>query len=123
MLLELLRTKPADRLIADSQKEEHRLRKTLSAWDLTILGVGAIIGAGIFALSGIAAAGGADRPGAGPAITISFVLAAVTCGLAVLCFAGLASMIPVAGSAYTTPTPRWASSWRGSLVGTWCSNP
>jgi APA family basic amino acid/polyamine antiporter len=65
------------------------------------LGVGAIIGAGIFATIGTAAAGDASRPGAGPALTLSFVLTAVVCGFTALCYAEFASMVPVAGSAYT----------------------
>ena len=75
---------------------ENGLKKTLSARDLTILGVGAIIGAGIFVLTGIAAA-----KYAGPAIVLSFVLAGIACSLAALCYSELASMIPVSGSAYS----------------------
>ncbi len=72
------------------------LKRTLGSWNLVALGIGAIIGAGLFSLTGIAAA-----ENAGPAVTISFVLAAVACGFAGLCYAEFASMIPVAGSAYT----------------------
>ena len=75
---------------------ENGLKKTLSARDLTILGVGAIIGAGIFVLTGIAAA-----KYAGPAIVLSFVLAGIACALAALCYSELAAMIPVSGSAYS----------------------
>lgn len=75
---------------------ENGLKKTLSARDLTILGVGAIIGAGIFVLTGIAAA-----KYAGPAIVLSFVFAGIACALAALCYSELASMIPVSGSAYS----------------------
>jgi len=74
----------------------HDLKRTLSAWNLVALGIGAIIGAGLFSLTGIAAA---DH--AGPAVSISFVIAAVGCAFAGLCYAEFASMIPVAGSAYT----------------------
>ena len=103
------------------------MKRTLTAFDLTCLGIGAIIGAGIFALAGTAAAGeqvqfssiwktpvlsfmqswmsGADvvmgRPGAGPAVALSFIVAAIACGFAALCYAELAAMIPVSGSAYT----------------------
>jgi APA family basic amino acid/polyamine antiporter len=68
---------------------------------LTLLGVGAIIGAGIFSTVGEAAAGGSNHVGAGPALVLSFVLVAVACGFAALCYAEFASMAPVAGSAYT----------------------
>jgi APA family basic amino acid/polyamine antiporter len=122
----LLRTRGIDALIAASEEPENRLRKTLGPWSLTALGVGAVIGSGIFTLTGTAAAGRIDkiesvlhatildlavngthagsmmgRPGAGPAITISFLLVAVACLFAGLCYAELASMIPIAGSAYT----------------------
>ena len=123
---QLLRTKNIDKLIADSEAPEHRLRKSLGPWSLTALGIGAVIGSGIFTLTGTAAAGKVDkiesifhatvldlilhgthgvsmlgRPGAGPAITLSFVLVAIACLFAGLCYAELASMIPIAGSAYT----------------------
>src|SRR4029078_11677857 len=75
---------------------EHKLKRELSAWDLTVFGVGVIIGTGIFVLSGQQAA-----LHAGPAVVISFILAAVACGLAALCYAEFASTVPVAGSAYT----------------------
>lgn len=75
---------------------ENQLKKTLTAKDLTVLGVGAIIGAGIFVLTGIAAA-----KYAGPAIVVSFILAGIACALAALCYSELASMIPVSGSAYS----------------------
>jgi len=120
------RTKNIDQLIAAAEAPERRLRKTLGPWSLTALGVGAVIGSGIFILTGTAAAGetlsyhsilhapvldllrhgtGAvstiGRPGAGPAISLSFLLTAIACGFAALCYAELASMIPIAGSAYT----------------------
>ena len=79
------------------------LEKTLGVWDLIILGVGAIIGSGIFAVVGIAAAGSADgaSPGAGPALIISMVVAAIACVFSALCFSEFASMIPVSGGAYS----------------------
>jgi basic amino acid/polyamine antiporter, APA family len=122
----LLRTRSIDALIAASEEPERRLRKTLGPWSLTALGIGAVIGSGIFTLTGTAAAGKVEkvesvlhatvidlalhgthagsmlgRPGAGPAITLSFILVAIACLFAGLCYAELASMIPVAGSAYT----------------------
>ncbi|HEY3132100.1 MAG TPA: amino acid permease [Acidobacteriota bacterium] len=125
----LFKRKNPDQLISDSEMPERRMKRSLSAFDLTALGVGATVGAGIFALTGTAAAGkttvGAppafvDTPvlnfilqrftggslelgrlGAGPAITISFLVAALACALAALCYAELAAMIPVSGSAYT----------------------
>src|ERR1019366_4367839 len=115
-----------DQLLAETEKPEHRLRKSLGPWSLTALGIGAIIGTGIFILTGTAAAGEvlqvhsilkaplldavlhgrgalgtAGRPGAGPGIALSFLLVAIACAFAGLCYAELASMIPVAGSAYT----------------------
>ena len=69
--------------------------------DLILLGIGGIVGAGIFALVGTAAAGDAARPGAGPALIVSFVLTAVACGLTALCYAEFASQVPISGSAYT----------------------
>ena len=89
--------KPLDVLLAEAAETgEGSLKRTLSSFNLVALGVGAIIGAGLFSLTGIAAA-----ENAGPAVTLSFVLAAVACGFAGLCYAEFASMIPVAGSAYT----------------------
>src|SRR5689334_10640863 len=128
---QLFAKKSIDKLIADSEEPEHRLKKTLGPWSLTALGIGAIIGSGIFVLTGTAAAGehfevpsllkaqvldifinlvqhGSisgvvmhGRPPAGPAIALSFLLVAVACSFAGLCYAELASMIPIAGSAYT----------------------
>ncbi|MBV9183778.1 MAG: amino acid permease, partial [Acidobacteria bacterium] len=131
MASQLLCCKSIDKLIEEAEQPEHRLRKTLGPVSLTALGIGAIIGAGIFVLTGTAAAGehyevssilhaqvmdvvfnllrtGSisgvlmhGRPPAGPSIAISFLIVAVACGFAGLCYAELASMIPVAGSAYT----------------------
>jgi APA family basic amino acid/polyamine antiporter len=128
---QLLSCKSIDKLIAEAAEPEHRLRKTLGPWSLTALGIGAIIGSGIFVLTGTAAAGenfqvpsilhaqvldlivnflrtGSTanvlmhgRPPAGPSIAISFMLVAIACSFAGLCYAELASMIPIAGSAYT----------------------
>lgn len=89
--------KPLAGLIAESQESgEHTLKRTLGAWGLVALGIGAIIGAGLFSITG-----GAAANQAGPAITLSFVVAALGCAFAGLCYAEFASMIPVAGSAYT----------------------
>jgi len=89
--------KPIDALVNEAAETgAHTLKRTLSSGALVALGIGAIIGAGLFSLTGIAAA-----ENAGPAVTISFVLAAVGCAFAGLCYAEFASMIPVAGSAYT----------------------
>ena len=97
----LFRTKSIDQILADADQPEHRLKKTLTAWDLTALGVGAIIGTGIFVLVGTAIVGDTHRPGAGPGIVLSFILSGFTCALAALCYAEFSAMIPVAGSAYT----------------------
>src|SRR5438270_8825108 len=101
MLRDLFRTKALDDLLAETQEEGHQLKKALGPWNLVALGIGAIIGAGIFATIGTAAAGDAHRPGAGPALMVSFVLTAIVCGFSALCYAEFASMVPVAGSAYT----------------------
>src|SRR6267378_603271 len=101
MLKELFRRKGMDRLAAEAEAPEHRLKKALGPIDVTALGIGAIIGAGIFATIGTAAAGDASRLGAGPALILSFVLTAVACGFAALCYAEFAAMVPISGSAYT----------------------
>ena len=88
--------KPFNLLLAEAADSEKGLRKTLTAPGLVALGIGAIIGAGLFSITGLAAANNA-----GPAITISFIVAAIGCAFAGLCYAEFASMIPVAGSAYT----------------------
>ena len=77
------------------------LKRTLGKWHLTALGVGATIGAGIFVTTGTAIVGDPLRPGAGPAIIFSFLLTAIACGFAALCYAEFAAMVPIAGSAYT----------------------
>src|SRR5690554_1563671 len=95
----LFRRKSVAQLQNDS--ETSSLKRTLTAFDLTMLGIGAIIGTGIFVLTGEAAAGTRDALGAGPAITVSFVITGLACGFAALCYAEFASMIPISGSAYT----------------------
>ncbi|WP_285269232.1 amino acid permease [Kaistella rhinocerotis] len=92
----LWRTKPLNQLMAEADESEHGLKKTLSSLSLVALGIGAIIGAGLFSITGMAAANYA-----GPGIMISFIIAALGCAFAGLCYAEFASMIPVAGSAYT----------------------
>ncbi|HYW42208.1 MAG TPA: amino acid permease [Bryobacteraceae bacterium] len=124
--MSLFRTKSIDALIEASEDPAKKLRRTLGPWSLTAFGIGAVIGSGIFTLTGTAAAGKVipiksilnatvidlvlygshagsqlGRPGAGPAITVSFILVAIACAFAGLCYAELASMIPIAGSAYT----------------------
>jgi len=88
--------KPIHQLIASADEGEHKLKRTLGPVSLVSLGIGAIIGAGLFSLTGIAAA-----ENAGPAVVISFMVAAFGCAFAGMCYSELASMIPVAGSAYT----------------------
>jgi APA family basic amino acid/polyamine antiporter len=90
------RTKSVEQSIADTDEPDTRLRKDLNWWDLTVFGVSVVIGAGIFTITA-STAGNIT----GPAISISFVIAAVACGLAALCYAEFASTVPVAGSAYT----------------------
>jgi APA family basic amino acid/polyamine antiporter len=77
------------------------LKRTLTAFSVTLIGIGAIIGAGIFATVGTAASGTAERAGAGPSLMLSFVITAIVCGFTALCYAELASMVPISGSAYT----------------------
>ncbi|KID28381.1 amino acid permease [Prauserella rugosa] len=90
------RTKSVERSIADTDEPETRLRRNLSAWDLTVFGVTVMVGAGIFTLTARTAG---DL--AGPSVAVAFVVAGVACGLAALCYAEFASTVPVAGSAYT----------------------
>jgi APA family basic amino acid/polyamine antiporter len=90
------RIKSVEDSIRDTDEPEHKLRRHLSGLDLTVFGVGVIIGTGIFVLTGVVA-----KTTAGPATAISFVIAGVVCGLAALCYAEFASTVPVAGSAYT----------------------
>jgi APA family basic amino acid/polyamine antiporter len=120
---QIFATKSIDKLIADSERPDRALRKSLGPVSLTALGIGAVIGSGIFTVIGTAISGEkfdtssmvntplasyiithtalAGRPGAGPAIAISMIMVAFVCALTGLCYAELASMIPIAGSAYT----------------------
>jgi basic amino acid/polyamine antiporter, APA family len=120
---QLFAKKSIDKLISDSEEPEHRLKKTLGPVSLTALGIGAVIGAGIFTVVGTAIAGQKfdtssilnaplldylihhsatlGRPGSGPAISLSLGLVGLVCAFTALCYAELASMIPIAGSAYT----------------------
>ena len=95
-MMRLFRTKPIDQLIAEADDSEHGMQKVLTATNLVLLGIGCVIGTGIFVLTGTAAA-----MHAGPAITLSFLLSGVGCVFAGLCYAEFASLLPVAGSAYT----------------------
>ncbi|HEV7211895.1 MAG TPA: amino acid permease [Blastococcus sp.] len=90
------RIKSVEDSIRDTDEPQHRLRRHLSALDLTVFGVGVIIGTGIFVLTGVVA-----KTVAGPATAFSFVVAGIVCGLAAICYAEFASTVPVAGSAYT----------------------
>ena len=101
MFKQLFRTKNLDAILHESEGAEHQLKRSLGAFDVVMLGIGAIIGAGIFATIGTAAAGDIARPGAGPALILSFVVTAVACGFAALCYAEFAAMVPISGSAYT----------------------
>ena len=108
----LFRTKPLGELLADTTVEGHSLKKTLRVWDLIALGIGCIIGVGIFVLPGVEAA-----KHAGPGIILSFAIAGLACACSALCYAELAAMIPVAGSAYTYgyatlgELPAWIIGW------------
>ncbi len=95
----LLKKKSLDDLIATSKKSE--LKKTLNVFDLIVIGIGAVVGTGIFTIIGTAITGGVESAGAGPAIIISMILAAIACVFTALCYSEIAAMIPVAGSAYT----------------------
>jgi len=101
MIRHLFRTKSLDEILHEGEVPQHQLKRVLGAFDVVLLGIGAIIGAGIFATIGTAAAGDIARPGAGPALILSFVLTAIACGFAALCYAEFAAMVPISGSAYT----------------------
>ncbi|MDN5797920.1 MAG: amino acid permease, partial [Intrasporangium sp.] len=94
--MSVLRTKSIEQTLAAAEDEHHHLKKRLTALDLTVFGIGVIIGAGIFTLTGRAA-----RDYAGPSIALSFAVGALVCGLAALCYAEFASTVPISGSAYT----------------------
>ncbi|MFB8441713.1 amino acid permease [Streptomyces niveus] len=108
----LFRTKTVEQSIQDTEEPEHALKKSLSALDLTVFGVGVIIGTGIFVLTGAVA-----KNNAGPATALAFVAAGVVCALAAVCYAEFASTVPVAGSAYTFSyaslgeLPAWIIGW------------
>ena len=101
MLRGIFRTKNLDDILAASQVEGHQLKRTLGPINVTLLGIGAIIGAGIFATVGTAAAGDMSRPGAVPSLMISFGITAIVCAFTALCYAEMAAMVPISGSAYT----------------------
>src|SRR5215218_6953755 len=101
LLRGLFRTKSLDDILAAAGGPQFSLKRTLGAFNVTLLGIGAIIGAGIFATVGTAAAGAEGRAGAGPSLMLSFAITAVVCGFTALCYAELASMVPISGSAYT----------------------
>src|SRR5271156_3578690 len=93
---DLFRKKSLTQLMGESETGEHTLKRTLGPMNLIFLGIGAIIGAGLFVRTAAAAANNA-----GPSVTLGFIVAGIGCALAGLCYAEFASMIPVAGSAYT----------------------
>ena len=101
LLRGIFRTKNLDDILAAAQEEGHKLKRTLGPINVTLLGIGAIIGAGIFATVGTAAAGDASRPGAGPSLMVSFMITAIVCAFTALCYAEMAAMVPISGSAYT----------------------
>jgi len=101
LLRGIFRTKNLDDILASANEEGHSLKRTLGPVNVTLLGIGAIIGAGIFATVGTASAGDAVRPGAGPSLMLSFVITAVVCAFTALCYAEMAAMVPISGSAYT----------------------
>jgi APA family basic amino acid/polyamine antiporter len=92
----LFRTKSIEQSVQDTDEPDTKLKKNLGAWDLTVFGVAVAVGAGIFTLTARTAGNVA-----GPSVSLAFVFAAITCGLAAMCYAEFASTVPVAGSAYT----------------------
>jgi APA family basic amino acid/polyamine antiporter len=98
---QIFKTKSLDAIMHESEDPSKQLKRTLGPIDVTLLGIGAIVGAGIFATIGTAAAGDLARPGAGPALMLSFVITGIACGFAALCYAEFAAMVPISGSAYT----------------------
>src|SRR5260221_12785084 len=103
--IQLFRRKSLDQSVGETTEPQHQLKRVLGPVQLTALGVGAAIGAGIFSSIGSAVAGGGDHVGAGPAIIISFILVAVAGALAGFCYAEVASMVLTAGSADTYDYP------------------
>ena len=101
MLKGIFRTKDLDEILSVADRPQASLRRSLGPVHVTLLGIGAIIGAGIFATIGTAAAGDAARAGAGPSLMLSFGITAVVCAFTALCYAEMASMVPISGSAYT----------------------
>jgi APA family basic amino acid/polyamine antiporter len=101
LLRGIFRTKNLDEILESVGGPQFALKRTLTAFSVTLIGIGAIIGAGIFATVGTAASGTAERAGAGPSLMLSFVITAIVCGFTALCYAELASMVPISGSAYT----------------------
>ncbi len=99
LIANLLKRRSPDELLAVSSKSE--LKKTLNVFDLMIIGIGAVVGTGIFTIIGSAIKGGLEGAGAGPAVIISMILAAIACVFSALCYSEIAAMMPVAGSAYT----------------------
>jgi APA family basic amino acid/polyamine antiporter len=97
----LFRTKTLDQCLDDAERPEFQLNRVLGPFQLILFGIGAIIGAGIFATIGTASAGDAFRPGAGPALMVSFVITAIVCSFTALCYAEFTSIVPISGSAYT----------------------
>jgi APA family basic amino acid/polyamine antiporter len=98
---QLFRIKDLSSILEELHDPKTRLKKVLGAYDLILLGIGAVIGAGIFATIGTATAGDLVRPGAGPGIVLSFAITAIACGFAALCYAEFAALVPISGSAYT----------------------
>jgi len=94
--MSIWKRKPLAQLLAEAADSEKGLKRTLTAWTLIALGIGAIIGAGLFVRTAMAAS-----QNAGPSVTIAFIVAAIGCALAGLCYAELSSSIPISGSAYT----------------------
>ena len=108
MKTRLFQTKPIQQLLSESEDKEHGFKKTLGPLNLTTLGIGAIIGAGIFVLTGQAAANYA-----GPAIVLSFIISGLACTFAGLCYAEFASMIPISEVHILMHIQQWVSFWLG----------
>src|SRR5262245_2039467 len=93
----ILSRKLLHQVLRDAEQGEGHLKRSLGAFDLISLGIGAIIGTGIFAVIGTAAAGGAGHLGAGPGVSLSFILTAVACAFCALCYAEFAALVPISG--------------------------